>query len=134
MKKYVKKPIAVEAYQMTGIIYEDTPQWVVDSLVCGDGNDFIVHTLEGDMIGHIGDYIVKGVRGEAYVCNKDIFEESYKETDDTMNDIDEIEMLKDQVYNLTLYVNELARGDTTIIDLDERHPGLPGYNPDILGE
>lgn len=130
MKKYVKKPIAVEAYQWPGVIYEDTPQWVVDSLVCADGNDFIIHTLEADMRGHMGDYIIKGIRGETYICNKDIFEESYKEIDSMMTNIDETEMLKDQVYNLTLYVSEI--GENKLKELDERHPGLPGYNPSIL--
>lgn len=35
-------------------------------------------TPEGDMEFNVGDYILKGIRGEFYPIKKDIFEESYK--------------------------------------------------------
>lgn len=40
-----------------------------------------VHTLEGDMKmkNKDGDYLIKGVRGEFYFCEKSIFEETYEE-------------------------------------------------------
>lgn len=34
--------------------------------------------LEGDMHVSIGDYIIKGVRGELYPCKPYIFEETYE--------------------------------------------------------
>ena len=37
-----------------------------------------IHTLEGDMIASIGDYIIKGVNGEFYPCKPDIFEKTYE--------------------------------------------------------
>lgn len=37
----------------------------------------MIRTLEGDHISIVGDYIIKGVRGECYSCKKDIFEETY---------------------------------------------------------
>ncbi len=40
--------------------------------------EFIVQTLEGDMRGKPGDYLMKGVKGEYYVCDKEIFEQSYE--------------------------------------------------------
>ena len=58
-KKYVKKPVVVEAYQ-TDI-------------------EITIHTLEGDMKAMPGDYIITGVRGEQYPCNPEIFEETYDE-------------------------------------------------------
>lgn len=53
--------------------------------------------------------------------------------------IDEIESLKNQVYNLTLYLhraiitgNRLVRDSTFGDVLEEGYDGLPGYNPAIL--
>lgn len=36
-----------------------------------------IETLEGIMIANVGDYIIKGVRGELYPCKPDIFKETY---------------------------------------------------------
>ena len=41
-------------------------------------DDFAVKTLEGVMYGHIGDYLMRGVEGELYICEKEIFEKSYE--------------------------------------------------------
>lgn len=38
-----------------------------------------IHTLEGDMKAHPGDYIVTGTRGESWPVRKDIFEKTYEE-------------------------------------------------------
>lgn len=40
--------------------------------------DFRVNTLEGNYKqGKAGDYLMKGVQGELYICDKSIFEQSY---------------------------------------------------------
>ena len=53
-----KKPIVIQAVQMN---YE-----------------FRVKTLEGDYkLGKPGDYLMSGIDGELYICDKDIFERSY---------------------------------------------------------
>ena len=39
--------------------------------------DFTVKTIEGEISGKAGDYLLKGIKGEVYPCRKDIFEESY---------------------------------------------------------
>jgi len=56
-KWFVKKPIAIQAKQVAG--------------------EFWVESLEGDHQGKDGDYLMQGVRGEIYICDKDIFEETY---------------------------------------------------------
>jgi hypothetical protein len=38
----------------------------------------MVYTLEGTMTGAIGDYLIKGIRGEFYFCAREIFEETYE--------------------------------------------------------
>ncbi len=39
--------------------------------------DLMIRTLEGDMRARYGDYIIKGIRGEFYPCNADIFNSTY---------------------------------------------------------
>ncbi len=48
-----------------------------------DGNKhnnrrIVIPTLEGNMVGEIGDWIIKGVKGEFYPCKPDIFDTSYE--------------------------------------------------------
>lgn len=38
-----------------------------------------IPTLEGIMQASIGDYIIKGIRGEYYPCKPDIFKVTYDE-------------------------------------------------------
>ena len=72
-----KKPIIVEAIQYT----DDNLLEVMK--FCGEGKtlfDYYLYivTLEGNMRANIGDYIIKGVRGEVYPCEPNIFEETYE--------------------------------------------------------
>lgn len=60
--KYIKKPIPIEAVQIN--------------------EPFEVKTMEGLMKGKAGDYLITGVRGEQYPCDKEIFEETYELVDD----------------------------------------------------
>ncbi len=39
---------------------------------------FSVETMEGKMKGKAGDYLMKGIEGELYPCDKDIFDKSYE--------------------------------------------------------
>ena len=39
---------------------------------------FKVTTMEGEVIGKPGDYLMFGVDGEKYPCNKEIFKKSYE--------------------------------------------------------
>ena len=39
----------------------------------------IIKTLEGEHLASIGDYIIKGVKGEFYPCKPDIFEQTYEQ-------------------------------------------------------
>lgn len=58
-KYYTKKPIPIRAIQID--------------------ESFEVVTLEGIMTGKPGDYLMEGIKGELYPCDKTIFEESYEE-------------------------------------------------------
>lgn len=88
--KYRKKPMEVEAYQYTGHFRQirQTPEWIVDAIKAGilhfnrvsfeSQPELFLDTLEGTHRVRIGDYIVKGVRGELYNCKPDIFELTYE--------------------------------------------------------
>lgn len=89
MPYYVKKPVVIHATKFSERDFLYWEPWVQNEYNkktwgysfdphSGKPNGFIVNTLEGEMKGHAGDYLVKGVRGELYVCRGDIFEETYK--------------------------------------------------------
>ena len=81
MKKYVKKPVEVEAIQWTGDNYEDIRNFTNgESVLLID--DLVIPTLEGDHMASVGDYIIKGVKGEFYPCKPDIFEMTYAEVEE----------------------------------------------------
>lgn len=56
--KYIKKPVIIEAYQT------DKP--------------LTIKTLEGVLHAQVGDYIIKGIKGELYPCKSDIFLKTYE--------------------------------------------------------
>ena len=39
----------------------------------------VVATLEGDVVGHIGDWLITGIKGERYPCSSDVFEKNYEQ-------------------------------------------------------
>lgn len=75
MPKYRKKPVVVEAVQWTGENFDEVISFAATA-VWFDGLGAVwIDTLEGDMIAKIGDYIIKGVRGEFYPCKPDIIDD-----------------------------------------------------------
>lgn len=85
MPKFRKKPVVIEAIQWDGKAHSalmigalagnDLEQ--TGSFATGDAA-MIIPTLEGNMKASIGDYIIKGVKGEIYPCKPDIFEATYE--------------------------------------------------------
>ena len=79
MKKYRKKPVVIEAVQLTIDNGDDVVDWIKDrhSQRYLDGQVWI-ETLEGIMKARVGDWIIRGVKGEFYPCKSDIFEMTYE--------------------------------------------------------
>ena len=80
MAKYRKKPVVIEALQVNNNVNE-LQEFIGDNgIVIQDEHIIIVsiNTLEGVMTGTDGAYIIKGVQGEFYPCQKDIFEKTYE--------------------------------------------------------
>jgi hypothetical protein len=70
------KEVSIDDPEWKSELYERYIQeedWEEGSLPYG-----IVETLEGGMIAHYGDWIIKGVKGELYPCKPDIFESTYE--------------------------------------------------------
>jgi len=80
-KKYKKKPLVIEALKITQRFYDSCIRYQLSSIdgVFKQGdNYFIVRTLEGDMKADVGDYIIRGIKGELYPCKPDIFKKTYE--------------------------------------------------------
>ena len=89
--KFRKKPVVIEAFQMTEsrrASNEDWPEWMhnawnVDRETPGSlhpteegasGGTLTICTLEGNHLVSWGDWIIQGVMGELYPCKPDIFD------------------------------------------------------------
>lgn len=78
-KKYRKKPLVIEA-----VIYESIDQIkrYFPNIEVRDDNRvskaISLKTLEDWVELQVGDYVIKGIKGEYYPCKPDIFEESYQ--------------------------------------------------------
>ena len=79
VKKYRKRPVVIEALQWTGVCPE--MEEFMGAVRVGPNHVLLIDTLEGTMIGNIGDWIIKGVGGEFYPCKPDIFKETYTEVE-----------------------------------------------------
>ena len=95
IQKYVKNPIVIEAVQYQYDEAYDTEQNIAEivEFMGADGIEFNpenyqinIPTLEGDMAASVGDYIIKGIKGEFYPCKPDIFEATYDDVPD-INDM-----------------------------------------------
>lgn len=81
--RYRKKPIEVEAILFDGWNWQECYQFMSDELLVFpmslEKREYIeIKTLEGIMVASVGDYIIKGVKGEFYPCKPDIFEQTYE--------------------------------------------------------
>ena len=82
MAKYRKRPIIIEA-----ICFIGNDKEIMD--FCPTARDLedtkpnlIIPTLEGDHLVSVGDFVIKGIKGEFYPCKPDIFEQTYELIDD----------------------------------------------------
>lgn len=82
MPKFRKKPVVVEAMQFT----DKTKDRCYNFVTCNSYAEYNaqgrptlrIQTLEGEMTANLGDWIIKGVKGEFYPCKPDIFEATYE--------------------------------------------------------
>ena len=88
--KFRKKPVVIEAVKWTGEnlrdvirfagLHPSAKKWTwkeYEDVVRKDG--LKIFTIEGPLMAAVGDWIIKGVKGEFYPCKPDIFEMTYEE-------------------------------------------------------
>jgi hypothetical protein len=96
MAKYRKKPVVIDAWWVhpnDGLTRQLPPKWLLEPMIAGvqkgtptvgavtvrdDENGLDIHTLEGVMHAQVGDWIIRGVKGELYPCKPDIFAATYE--------------------------------------------------------
>lgn len=78
--RFAKKPVVIDALQVSFATLPEITGWINTN--GGDAShhgDYIdISTLEGVMRAGIGDWVIKGVKGEFYPCKPDIFEQTYE--------------------------------------------------------
>lgn len=99
MAKYVKRPVEIEAIEILGVDTDEagyqevkvqgvngSEGWFTEALEKGVGEvggvwvmhgTLCVGTLEGTMRANPGDFLIRGIAGEIYPCNKEIFAQIY---------------------------------------------------------
>ena len=86
--KFRKKPVVIDAIQFTDPgLYPTYYKFI--GKACGplQSSDNMkqwrlpIETLEGTMYAMLGDWIIKGVKGECYPCKPDIFEMTYEQVE-----------------------------------------------------
>ena len=92
MGKYKKKLIVIDAelwdgslesYVKISAFTKGVPADAQAPITRGHGNSLSIHTLEGVMVAGIGDYIIKGIKGEIYPCKPHIFKRTYEKVEDS---------------------------------------------------
>ena len=84
MKQFRKKPIVIDAIQLTQENFKGLIDIAfTDSNLKNIGNDdvgfyVLISTLEGDMKARWNDWIIKGVNGEIYPIKNEIFLKTYE--------------------------------------------------------
>lgn len=94
MRRYVKKPVVIDAVQWDGTEVAadalvgqikagggDAHYDVVSTAAPSDGQwerRLLIRTLEGWLIASPGDWIIRGIKGEFYPCKPDIFAQTYE--------------------------------------------------------
>lgn len=80
--KFRKKPVVIEAYCYNQKPENYRPDWFSDAVITNKIITYpdcaFIHTLEGTMRVDLGDWVIRGVKGELYPCKPDIFAATYE--------------------------------------------------------
>ena len=82
--RWRKKPVEIDAYLHD--LCNEIPDWLAEASKDNraaflSDNTIAIHTLEGTMRAEVGDWIIRGVKGELYPCKPDIFAATYDPVD-----------------------------------------------------
>lgn len=90
MGRFRKKPVVVEAFRFHGDVvnYEQIESWSQGKVYIRgvklpiEKREMECEALGGTVRAVVGDWIIRGVKGEFYPCKPDIFEATYEEVSD----------------------------------------------------
>jgi hypothetical protein len=87
--RYRKKPVVIEATQWDGLVEDATRviDWVLGSGGTARYHDedpahIAIDTLEGTMRTPPKWFVIKGVKGEFYSCDPEVFEATYEKVEE----------------------------------------------------
>lgn len=80
---YRKKPVVIEAVLWTGNNWLEVNAFAKTKHIHIDANGLAIDTLEGQMRADVGDWIIRGVKGELYPCKPDVFAKTYEPVEST---------------------------------------------------
>lgn len=94
--RYRKKPVEIDAMRFDD--HAELDAWLAAELgrerymflVSPDRISLHIDTLEGRMVAHPGDWVIRGVAGEFYPCRADIFDATY----DLVDPLDELHLIE----------------------------------------
>ena len=84
MSLYRKKPVVIEARLLTRENFSAVGDWAGVKECWGldaPKPALLIDTLEGVMKAFLGDWVIKGVKGEFYPCAADVFALTYEPAD-----------------------------------------------------
>lgn len=82
-RKYRKRPVVIDAMQFLPGTKDRVFNWITGTRYAdfdptNGAPILVIHTLEGDMVARMGDWVIRGVNGEFYPCKPDIFAKTYE--------------------------------------------------------
>lgn len=106
--RFKKKPIEISAFDWSNEHGDAAgPDWWHEARSLGkitfhapkhnDPHYLIIHTLEGKMRADVGDWIIRGVKGELYPCKPDIFAATYDPVDSSTPSVQEAEVAGEEL-------------------------------------
>lgn len=81
-RKYRKRPLVVDAVQYDGrnfftVYYFMTGRDETANNVLRSDDRPLVQTQKGDVTAEPGDWVIRGVEGELYLCSDSVFQKTY---------------------------------------------------------
>lgn len=141
-KSFTKKPVTIEAMYLTLESMADVKVW------CGanyysrppmrEVTGLIICTLEGNMVAELGDWIIKGIKGEFYPCKPDIFEATYANDEgvelQNMRNAEAVSIQAEVMHTTFKNMTELVTPagidiHQEVKDYEWRHDNGGGYTP-----
>lgn len=127
-ERFVKKPVEIEALQFAGTAENtlELSEFIGKDITIDYANPqapvLKIETLEGTMSASVGDYIIKGVKGEFYPCKPDIFEVTYTKVEKLIYSIVENPLLT-RKYTFIEFADGKNSKTPTIFSISDTHTG-----------